>query len=51
MKKKPLKIYLDDDMLDWLRKEADERRCSMAQIVRFAIMAMIPMKYAKEPHG
>ena len=37
MKKLALKIHLDEDHDQWLREEAELKRCSIAQVIRTLI--------------
>lgn len=37
MKKTSLKVNLDPDQLEWLRQQAQFRRCSLAQVIRTLI--------------
>ena len=39
VRKKALKVYLSEGLLEWLRREAQRRRCSMGQVVRDLIVA------------
>jgi ribosome biogenesis protein Tsr3 len=34
------RVYLDQDLIDWAKEEADRRHCSMAQIIRTALVEM-----------
>jgi hypothetical protein len=34
-------VYLDPDLIQWLKDEAAHRRCSMAQVIRTAIVEMM----------
>jgi predicted transcriptional regulator len=34
-------VYLDPDLIQWLKDEAARRRCSMAQVIRTAIVEMM----------
>lgn len=40
-KKNHVNIYLEDDLLEWVRKEAQRRRSSVSQVLReLALAAM-----------
>ena len=41
MKRESLKAVLDPDLAAWVRKEARERRCSIAQVFRDLVLAEI----------
>jgi len=34
------RVYLDQDLIDWAKEEADRRHCSMAQVIRTAMIEM-----------
>ena len=38
MKKISFSVTLDKDLLDWIRKEAKRRHCSISQVVRDMIV-------------
>ena len=38
MSKHRTNIYIDNDLIDWLKKEAGRRECSMAWVVRNCIL-------------
>ncbi len=40
MKKIGTCIYLDPELIEWLKTEAKRRYCSMAQVIRTAIAEM-----------
>ncbi len=40
MNKISTRVYLDQDLVDWAKEEADRRHCSMAQIIRTAMVEM-----------
>lgn len=39
MKKRETKLYLDPDIWEWLRAEADKSRCSVSEVVRRVVLA------------
>jgi len=43
-----LQLQIDIEMLAWLREEAEERRCSIAQIVRDMILRERKEKLARK---
>jgi len=34
MRKQEIKIHLDADLMAWVREQAEQRRCSISQVVR-----------------
>lgn len=38
------RIYLDSDLLEWLKEESLKRHCSMAQLIRTAIVELMSKK-------
>jgi len=44
MRKKELKIHLDDEMKEWARKQAKSRHCSISQVLRDLIVAEMGKK-------
>lgn len=40
MNKVSTRFHIDQDLLDWAKKEADRRHCSMAQVIRTAMVEM-----------
>ena len=41
MKRVPVMAHLDPDLAAWVRKEAQERRCSIAQVFRDLVLTEI----------
>ncbi len=41
MNKVSTSVYLDPDIIQWLREEAARRRCSMAQVIRSALVELM----------
>lgn len=40
MNKISTRVYLDQDLIDWAKEEAERRHCSMAQVIRTAMVEM-----------
>ena len=40
MNKISTRVYLDQDLIDWGKEEAGRRHCSLAQIIRTAMVEM-----------
>ncbi len=49
MKREALKAVLDPDLAAWVRKEAHERRCSIAQVFRDLVIAEIQRRKEDSP--
>ena len=47
MSKVTTKIHLKPEMLAWLKEEAEKRHCSMAQIIRTAVLNEMAMEKQK----
>ncbi len=45
LKKISTRVYIDPDLLEWLKEESVKRHCSMAQLIRTAIVEL--MKQSK----
>jgi len=41
MKKVSTRVYLDPDLIEWLKAEAKRKHCSMAQVIRTALVEMM----------
>ena len=37
MRKLEIKVHLDADLMAWVRQQAEERRCSISQVIRTLI--------------
>ena len=40
MKKVSTRVYLDPELLRWAKAEAERKHCSMAQVIRTALVEM-----------
>ena len=44
MKRRPTRLYFDEDIWTWLQKEAARLRCSVSQVVRNLVLARMERK-------
>lgn len=42
MRKTPIRVTLDPDILEWLQTEAKRRRVSMSHVIREALLPLMP---------
>ncbi len=42
MRKTPIRVTLDPDILEWLQAEAKRRRVSMSHVIREALLPKMP---------
>jgi len=43
MRKEEIKVHLDPDLMQWVRQQAAERRCSISQLIRTLIAEAIKL--------